>query len=195
VGGLPSVVRAAPRRVRVNWLSTPRGASQVQTVGTTGNVEQAQGGAIADLLRCAARVHGSVLSDGSQASAERGGSRLQRPGAGNLVSYGEVLHVATGEVGRIDDDQAAALVGAVHPAQRSRMLELAQDPSGSHMVTSSPARFIRILVLDQLIKIMNACVMEFVDNPDQPRPRRGSQHVGEPGAEWPSVRQHGQHPL
>ena len=67
--------------------------------------------------------------------------------------------------------------------------------SGSHKVTSSPARFVRILVLDQLIKIMNTCVMEFVDNPDQPRPRRGFQHVGEPGAEWPSVRQHGQHPL
>lgn len=155
---------------------TPACAGQVPVhaegrIPGSGSVEQARGGAIADLLR-ALRVY-SVPYSLTDLKERRTG----------WLTPSAAWH------------QAAALVGAVHPAQRSRMPELAQDPSGSHMVTSSPARFIRILVLDQLIKIMNTCVMEFVDNPDQPRPRRGSQHVGEPGAEWPSVRQHGQHPL
>jgi hypothetical protein len=166
VGGLPSVVRAAPRRVRVKCLSTPRGASQVRAVSSR------RGAALSRIYFGALRVY-SVPYSLTDLKERRTG----------WLTPSAAWH------------QAAALVGAVHPAQRSRMLELAQDPSGSHMVTSSPGRFVRILVLDQLIKIMNTCVMEFVDNPDQPRPRRGSQHVGEPGAEWPSVRQHGQHPL
>jgi hypothetical protein len=110
MNALDAAVRASPNLYGSIWLSTPKGATrQIATVGTTGNIEQAR----AALSRvypgalCVYSVPYSLtnLKRAQIAVAQTFGGLT----SGNLVSYGEGLQVATGEVGRINDQQAAAL--------------------------------------------------------------------------------------
>ena len=119
MNALDAAVRAAPSVYGSIWVSWPKGASrQIATVGTTGNVEQAR----AALSRvysgalCVYSVPYSLmdLERAQNAVAQTFGGLA----SGNLVSYGQGLQVATGEVGRINEQQAAAL------APYARVLQL-----------------------------------------------------------------------
>lgn len=110
MNALDAAVRASPSVYGSIWLSWPKGASrQIETVGTTGNVEQARA-ALSRVYSGALCVYSvpyslTDLKRAQNAVAQTFGGLA----SGNLVSYGEGLQGATGEVGRINDQQAAAL--------------------------------------------------------------------------------------
>lgn len=122
MNALDAAVRAAPSVYGSIWLSTPKGESrQVATVGTTGNVEQARA-ALSRVYPGALCVYSVPFSFTDIKRAENAVAQtFGGMASGNLVSYGEELQAATGEVGRINDQQAAAL------APYARLLKLTVD--------------------------------------------------------------------
>ena len=122
MNSLDAAVRAAPSVYGSIWLSTPKGESrQVATVGTTGSVEQARA-ALSRVFPGALCVYSVSFSFTDLKRAQNAVAQtFGGVASGNLVSYGEELQLATGEVGRINDQQAAALAPYV------RLLELTVD--------------------------------------------------------------------